>query len=76
MDEAIEAALTDKNIRADDLEYCLSATIWENIIHYKDMDHYQMLFEEVSEFFKERLSEASNASSLLIAKISENIRKI
>ncbi|KAG4085081.1 hypothetical protein H8356DRAFT_1062436 [Neocallimastix lanati (nom. inval.)] len=76
LDEAIEAALTDKNIRADDLEYCLSATIWENIIHYKDMDHYQMLFEEVSEFFKERLSEASNASSLLIAKISENIRKI
>jgi len=40
------------------------------------MEHYRMQFEEVSEFFKERLSEASKASSLLIAKISENIKKI
>jgi prephenate dehydrogenase (NADP+) len=76
LDEAIEAALTDKYIRADDLEYCLSATIWDNIIRHKDMEHYRMQFEEVSEFFKERLSESIKASSLLIAKISENIKKI
>jgi len=76
LDEAIEAALTDRDIRADDLEYCLSASIWENIICHKDMDHYKMQFEEVSEFFKERLSEASKASSSLIAQISENIKKL
>jgi len=76
LNEAIEAALTDKSIRADDLEYCLSACIWENIIEYKDMEHYNYQFEEVSKFFKERLEEASKASSSLIAKISENIKKI
>jgi len=37
------------------------------------MDHYQMLFEEVSEFFKERLSEVSNVSFLLIKKIFKKI---
>jgi len=76
LNEAIEAALTDRNIRADDLEYCLSATIWDTIIHNKDVDHYKNKFEGVSEFFKDRLSEASKASSLLISKISENIKKI
>ncbi|ORX57157.1 hypothetical protein BCR36DRAFT_580571 [Piromyces finnis] len=76
LDEAIEAALTDINIRADDLEYCLSATIWENIIHNKDIEHYKQQFEEVSNFFKHRLDEASRASSSLISKISANIRKI
>jgi len=75
LDEAIEAALTDKDIRGDDLEYCLSATIWENIIHYKDMEHYRLQFEDVSGFFKERLEEASKASSSLIAKISANISR-
>jgi len=76
LDEAIEAALTDKDIRADDLEYCLSATIWENIIAFKDMDHYQYQFEDVSQFFKDRLDEATKASSSLIAKISANMKNI
>ncbi|OUM60774.1 hypothetical protein PIROE2DRAFT_13412 [Piromyces sp. E2] len=64
LDEAIEAALTDIDIRADDLEYCLSATIWENIIHYKDMEHYNLQFEDVSGFFKERLDEAIHINSI------------
>ncbi|ORX79574.1 hypothetical protein BCR32DRAFT_33066 [Anaeromyces robustus] len=76
LDEAIEAALYDKEIRADDLEYCLSASIWENIIHNKNIEHYETLFGEISSFFKERLDEASKASSSLIAQISENIKKI
>jgi len=76
LDEAIEAALSDIDIRADDLEYCLSATIWESIIQYKDMNHYKYQFEDVSQFFKERLEEASKASSSLIKTISENIKKI
>jgi len=75
LDEAIEAALTDKDIRADDLEYCLSATIWENIINYKDMNHYQYQFEDVSQFFEERLDEATKASSSLIETISKNIKR-
>jgi len=40
------------------------------------MDHYQYQFEDVSQFFKDRLDEATKASSSLIAKISANMKNI
>jgi len=52
--EAIQAALYDKDIRADDMEFYSASKGWAECVAVGNMAAYQKRFEETAEFFKER----------------------
>jgi prephenate dehydrogenase (NADP+) len=67
LEETISTALYDKSIRADDLEFHSAVREWAAIIEYGDMPGYLSHFNQVKEFFGERLLEGARQSSNLIA---------
>jgi prephenate dehydrogenase (NADP+) len=58
LDEAIDAAISCKEIRADDLEFYRASISWVELIQYQNTDGYKKKFEEISEFFGTRIIEA------------------
>ncbi|TDQ10127.1 prephenate dehydrogenase [Pedobacter metabolipauper] len=72
LEESIEAALFDKKIRADDLEFHSAVREWSSIIGYGDMEGYKQHFEQVKLFFGERLIEGRNESAEWIRKLAVN----
>lgn len=62
LDEAINAAITCKEIRADDLAFYRAAISWVELIEYKNMDGYRKKFEETSAFFETRITEAKSVN--------------
>ncbi|KAI9197426.1 uncharacterized protein BJ171DRAFT_519509 [Polychytrium aggregatum] len=71
LDSALTAAIHDKDIRADDMEFCSAAARWAECIEHSSMDSYRIRFEQTSDFFKERLKTAAQRSSALIESISQ-----
>ena len=71
LNEAIDAAIKCKEIRADDLEFYRAAISWVELIHQENMEGYKKKFEEISHFFGNRMSEARSVSFYLSFKISE-----
>ncbi|MEJ6982071.1 prephenate dehydrogenase [Pedobacter sp. P351] len=70
LEETIQAALYDKGIRADDLEFHSAVREWASIIEYGDMDGYITHFNQVKDFFSDRLQDGARQSSRLIEKLS------
>ncbi len=70
LNESINAALYDKSIRADDLEFHSAVREWASIIGYGDMDGYISHFNEVKAFFNDRLQQGARESARLINKLS------
>lgn len=70
LEETIQTALYDKSIRADDLEFHSAVREWASIIEYGDMSGYLSHFEQVKEFFSDRLQEGAQQSSKLIARLT------
>lgn len=70
LEETIQTALFDKTMRADDLEFHSAATEWASIIEYGDMNGYLTHFNQVQDFFADRLQEGADQSALLINKLS------
>lgn len=66
LEETIQAALYDKNIRKDDLEFHTAVHEWASIIGYGDMKGYKAHFEAAKTFFGERLLPARELSSEMI----------
>ncbi|KAI9025699.1 hypothetical protein DFJ74DRAFT_665283 [Hyaloraphidium curvatum] len=64
--DAINAALQFRSIRADDLEFCIAAQGWVQIIESGDQEGYRQRFEGAAEFFGERLNEANRVSGEMI----------
>jgi prephenate dehydrogenase (NADP+) len=64
LDQAIDAAINCKEIRADDLEFYRASISWAELIHHKNMDGYKKKFEEISEFFGTRIHEAKSVICL------------
>ncbi|KAJ3085994.1 prephenate dehydrogenase (NADP(+)) [Quaeritorhiza haematococci] len=73
--EAIQAALYDKDIRGDDMEFCNAVRGWAEIIELGSMPGYEKRFSSTAKFFKDRLSQASKASSSLIAMIAQKTQQ-
>ena len=71
LEETIQTALYDKSIRADDLEFHSAVREWASIIEYGDMDGYIAHFNQVKEFFSDRLSDGASQSTRLIEKLSQ-----
>lgn len=70
LENTINAALYDKSIRGDDLEFHTAVREWASIIKYKDIDGYKKHFNETKEFFGNLLEKGRQQSSALIAKLS------
>jgi prephenate dehydrogenase (NADP+) len=71
LEETIRTALYDKSIRADDLEFHSAVREWASIIEYGDMEGYLAHFNQVKEFFGERLQEGARQSTSLIEKLTQ-----
>jgi prephenate dehydrogenase (NADP+) len=71
LEETIRTALYDKSIRADDLEFHSAVREWASIIEYGDMEGYLAHFNQVKDFFGERLQEGARQSTSLIEKLSQ-----
>ena len=71
LEETIQAALYDKRIRKDDLEFHTAVHEWASIIGYGDMKGYKAHFEAAKSFFDERLEKARTLSTEMIAKLMD-----
>lgn len=69
LEESINAALFDKTIRGDDLEFHSAVREWSSIIGYGDMEGYKQHFEEVKTFFAGRLDQGRAQSAEMIRKL-------
>jgi prephenate dehydrogenase (NADP+) len=69
LEESIQAALYDKTIRGDDLEFHSAVREWASIIGYGDMEGYKKHFNDVQDFFKGRLEEGNKQSAELIRRL-------
>ncbi|MFM6976776.1 MAG: prephenate dehydrogenase/arogenate dehydrogenase family protein [Sphingobacteriaceae bacterium] len=70
LEESIQAALFDKSIRGDDLEFHSAVREWASIIVYGDMEGYKSHFEETKAFFGHRLNDGLQQSSALIKRLA------
>lgn len=71
LEESITAALFDKSIRADDLEFHSAVREWTSIIGYGDMEGYKQHFDQTKLFFKDRLEHGREQSSQMIKRLSD-----
>ena len=69
LEESIQAALYDKTIRGDDLEFHSAVREWSSIIGYGDMEGYKKHFNQVQAFFDDRLEEGKKQSAELIRRL-------
>lgn len=71
LEETIKAALYDKSIRKDDLEFHTAVHEWASIIGYGDMKGYKAHFEAAKVFFEGRLEKARALSAEMISKLMD-----
>ncbi|MFC5282479.1 prephenate dehydrogenase/arogenate dehydrogenase family protein [Pedobacter alpinus] len=70
LERTIEAALYDKSIRGDDLEFHTAVREWASLIHYKDMEGYKSHFMQAKTFFEPLLEKGRAQSAELIKRLS------
>ncbi|RZJ70786.1 MAG: prephenate dehydrogenase, partial [Flavobacterium sp.] len=70
LEESIQAALYDKSIRCDDLEFHTAVHEWASIIGYGDLNGYKEHFEAAKTFFANRVDGAVQLSSKMIEKLA------
>jgi len=70
LEESIEAALYDRAIRRDDLEFHTAVGEWASIIGNRDESGYETQFNDTKAFFIDRLQEGMRKSSELIGRLS------
>jgi prephenate dehydrogenase (NADP+) len=71
LEESIVAALYDKTIRGDDLEFHSAVREWSSLISFGDMEGYKKHFNDTKAFFADRLEEGNKQSAELIRRLSE-----
>ncbi|MEJ5992997.1 prephenate dehydrogenase [Pedobacter sp. Du54] len=70
--QSIQAALYDKSIRADDLEFHTAVHEWASLIEYGDMKGYKEHFEAAKFFFSGRLEKGLKQSTEMIKKLFDS----
>ncbi|MDD5340107.1 MAG: prephenate dehydrogenase [Candidatus ainarchaeum sp.] len=68
--ESLDAALFDKTIRGDDLEFHSAVREWASVIGHGDIEGYGQQFDATKEFFKDRIPEGMKKSNELIRRLS------
>lgn len=69
LEESIQTALYDKSIRNDDLEFHSAVREWSSIIFYGDLQGYKQHFDQVKNFFGDRLVQGREQSVELIRRL-------
>lgn len=69
LEESIQAALYNKEMRGDDLDFHTAVHEWTSIIYYGDMDGYKAHFHAAQQFFSNRLLDAQKLSADMIRKL-------
>lgn len=72
LEESMQAALFDKSIRADDLEFHTAVREWATIIGHGDIEGYKQQFDDTKSFFKDRIPEGMKRSNEMIRRLSGN----
>ncbi|KJE94049.1 prephenate dehydrogenase [Capsaspora owczarzaki ATCC 30864] len=70
LDESIAAALFNKSIRGDDMEFFAAVREWATIILNGDLRGYEDHFLRVRQFFESRLQDGFKASCVLIDRLA------
>ncbi|KAL7747066.1 prephenate dehydrogenase (NADP(+)) [Sorochytrium milnesiophthora] len=70
--ESLQAAIHDKLIRADDMEFCKAVCGWADVITQGHFDSYQARFEDTQRFFDSRLEEGKRISAKVIEMVTRN----
>lgn len=70
LEQSIQAALFEKDIRADDCEFYTAAKGWTECIGLGSFDAYQKRFESTSLFFKDRMPHSKQISDKMIQKLT------
>lgn len=70
LEESVNAAIYDKKIRADDLEFHSAVREWSSIIGYGDINGYKQHFDQVKAFFESRLEQGRQQSTELISRLN------
>ena len=71
LESSIKTALFDKSIRSDDLAFCSASQTWVQLICTKSYDAYQAQFEEIQNFFGDKLKAGFDMSSNIISKLNK-----
>ena len=71
LEESIVAAIYDKQIRADDLEFHSAVREWSSIIGYGDINGYKQHFDDAKFFFNDRLEQGRKQSAELISRLNK-----
>ncbi|WWC85628.1 uncharacterized protein L201_000493 [Kwoniella dendrophila CBS 6074] len=71
LSSAIQAALSDRIHRPDDIEFVVAARGWSECISFGNFDLYQKRFEETSNFFSPRFEEATKLGGRMIKAIQD-----
>jgi prephenate dehydrogenase (NADP+) len=70
LEESIQAAMTNTDIRGDDLQFTIAASSWANVIGHQSLQGYKEQFEEVQHFFgEEKLAHGKQKSDELIKRL-------
>lgn len=72
LEESITAAIYDKQIRADDLEFHSAVREWSSIIGYGDINGYKEHFNQAKLFFEDRLEQGRIQSAEMISRLNRN----
>lgn len=72
LEQSINAALFQKDIRADDVEFYTAAKGWVECIALNSSHAYQQRFENTSVFFKDRMPQAKKVSDCMIERLTES----
>jgi prephenate dehydrogenase (NADP+) len=72
LEDAVQAALYDKDIRSEDLMFYSATQGWAQTVDLKNMQGYKKRFEDTAVFFEGRLQEAKQLSTAMISEIVKN----
>ncbi|KND02948.1 prephenate dehydrogenase (NADP(+)) [Spizellomyces punctatus DAOM BR117] len=70
LDDAINAALYNREIRSDDCEFYTATRGWVECIELGSMEGYEKRFTETAAFFEDRLVQGAKASAKLIETLA------
>eukprot|EP00158_Paraphelidium_tribonemae_P002109 Partr_v1_DN25132_c0_g1_i1_m76939 putative Dehydrogenase len=76
LEQSINAALFDKSIRADDLEFVNATQAWSQCILLGSMEGYQEKFEDTAQFFAGQSAEAKKLSTAMLTQITKKSKRV
>ncbi|GMK58233.1 hypothetical protein CspeluHIS016_0502650 [Cutaneotrichosporon spelunceum] len=74
LNKAIDAGITDRVFRSDDLEFTIAARGWNECVNFGNFDLYERRFKEAADFFAPRFEEAGKVGARMIKVIQDSQR--